>query len=1267
MSEFGNKMTELVEAIKDKNPSVSGKLTVAQMVDAVNGIVINVGDGESSGNSDVKFGYWNNEGKFQEISLANDSPTDIGDPISVDANMFITGKPFPSYDTDSANPDLSYGLTSTADEILEGFTACVNGVVITGTIPTVEASVDANTVTIPKGYISEDSDIVLPESEITESDNKVTIPVGWVAEERTYTISGESSAEGTIDWSIVTASPSSVLNGHVFYDSDGLLTSGTIETYKGPTEVTSNQTLDVAGKYMSKNILIQVSSKPDNNTPGTDTTDGTATYSDIREGVIAYAKGVRLVGTMPTVSMSVNGPTVSIGKGYTEGQTISITEAVISESANKVTVSTGYVSADKEILLKYPNSAWATATETDIRYGKTAYVNNEEITGNAIDTYVSILDDKVVVPAGFVATKIERSIPAMTIQEPVNGVLTIPEGYNAESFNVYINGVDTSSATATANRIAPGYTAYVKGEKITGNMPSSSYSYNEGVVTISEGYVGSTYTKNIPKASSPTVSGSTVTIYPGYVSTRTTRTVSQSSGLKLSGGTVSVGKGWIEYDSIKVPDATINITESNIVISSGYISSTRTFSLNSSAITDATVVSGSMKAGTIAYGNNNERIVGTMQEASLDIDGRTVRISSGYIESSDVHYVEYGKDPTILDNKVTIYGGYYNTQTVTVPTISIKEEDGTLIVPKGYNPSEYTLDISGLGRDGTATADKIRAGYVAYAKGSRLIGTMKDASISVSGDSVKVTAGYTPSKTIPIRQSSGLSVTLDGCGVTVGSGYLPSSDTYRFPRASVVPLDDGGVIVYTGMVTTPITLAGVCVDTMDGTAAASQIVSGEIAYVRGTRVLGTMPESPTATYSNGVVRVSKGYVNASYDVQIPTADRATYEGNVVTIHEGMNDSTYTLSVGTPVQSNTITPGIVDVVIPADMYTVGDQIIKGDTNLTADNIRAGVSIFDVEGSFTSDATAKAEELKSGSTAYVNGEMITGTMTSKDSQEYTPGTEDQAIAKGQYLDGDQVIKGDSNLTADNIRAGRSVFGVTGTFTNDATATAADIKEGMTAYVGGQLVTGTMQECSNSGGDGGGEKECEDIYYKYTNNELYGNYYNVIRWSKRTSASVSLVHEWTGTDESYSTTFSQYTLKSGAVTDIVKTDDCEEYECDLYFDYNYVLTGIDEDGNEIGHMAWIINAPTSATGNAYTDLPPTATLKDLAKATWSPAYGFDNCTVEITILSEDTNYAWNNTHRTEYNLSKAPDGFDPEVGGIYNKNLTAKVTLQPVGDLS
>ena len=50
----------------------------------------------------------------------------------------------------------------------------------------------------------------------------------------------------------------------------------------------------------------------------------------------------------------------------------------------------------------------------------------------------------------------------------------------------------------------------------------------------------------------------------------------------------------------------------------------------------------------------------------------------------------------------------------------------------------------------------------------------------------------------------------------------------------------------------------------------------------------------------------------------------------------------------------------------------------NTKVTPENLRAGVEAFGVQGTFTADADATAEDIANGKTAYVNGEKITGTL-------------------------------------------------------------------------------------------------------------------------------------------------------------------------------------------------------------------------------------------------------------------------------------------------
>lgn len=78
-------------------------------------------------------------------------------------------------------------------------------------------------------------------------------------------------------------------------------------------------------------------------------------------------------------------------------------------------------------------------------------------------------------------------------------------------------------------------------------------------------------------------------------------------------------------------------------------------------------------------------------------------------------------------------------------------------------------------------------------------------------------------------------------------------------------------------------------------------------------------------------------------------------------------STYIGSGVTKKSATTYTPGISDQTIASDQYLNGVQTIKGDSNLVAGNIKSGVSIFGVSGSYAgSGGSSGGLVTKSGTT-------------------------------------------------------------------------------------------------------------------------------------------------------------------------------------------------------------------------------------------------------------------------------------------------------------
>ena len=126
---------------------------------------------------------------------------------------------------------------------------------------------------------------------------------------------------------------------------------------------------------------------------------------------------------------------------------------------------------------------------------------------------------------------------------------------------------------------------------------------------------------------------------------------------------------------------------------------------------------------------------------------------------------------------------------------------------------------------------------------------------------------------------------------------------------------------------------------------------------------------------------------------------------------------------------TLTPSTADQAITAGYHDGGGKCV-GDSDLTAGNIRSGVSLFGVAGTaLTASGNALAGEVLAGRTFSNDSGAATGAMIDRGAITLTPSTADQAIAAG-YHDGGGKCVGDTDLTATNIKKGVDLFGVAGT---------------------------------------------------------------------------------------------------------------------------------------------------------------------------------------------------------------------------------------------
>ena len=164
--------------------------------------------------------------------------------------------------------------------------------------------------------------------------------------------------------------------------------------------------------------------------------------------------------------------------------------------------------------------------------------------------------------------------------------------------------------------------------------------------------------------------------------------------------------------------------------------------------------------------------------------------------------------------------------------------------------------------------------------------------------------------------------------------------------------------------------------------------------------------------TTAVASLASGYVDLSSDTV--TADKML---SPYTAHDANGDP-ITGTIPTKTRDNISASGPT-VTVPSAYYSGSYTKVVANANQATPSISVNSS-----GLITARSTQSEGYVAAGTTS------TTKQLTTKAAATITPSTTDQTIASGKYLTGAQTIKGDANLVAENIKAGVSIFGVTGT---------------------------------------------------------------------------------------------------------------------------------------------------------------------------------------------------------------------------------------------
>lgn len=272
----------------------------------------------------------------------------------------------------------------------------------------------------------------------------------------------------------------------------------------------------------------------------------------------------------------------------------------------------------------------------------------------------------------------------------------------------------------------------------------------------------------------------------------------------------------------------------------------------------------------------------------------------------------------------------------------------------------------------------------------------------------------------------------------------------------------------------------------DATLTPDRAPDGEVFYNNMGRQVGQVSEreSVSKTLDSGeTVTLEKGLYESDSVLKAKTIQEVAYDGNLTPEYAEEGKVFYNSGgrqVGeVPVQTSmnkTLSNGE-SLELPAGIYRSSSFI-------------QAVSLASV----TANASAVDSEILAGKSAYVNGELVVGTM--KDRRGYTstwcgyencemvvhPTDSSQALitipnvysSVGYYDSSSKITVNVWNAVPKNIRAGIRVGryknsgaddsnSILGTFTGDATAVASYILRGKTAGINGNMVTGTMPALS------------------------------------------------------------------------------------------------------------------------------------------------------------------------------------------------------------
>lgn len=445
------------------------------------------------------------------------------------------------------------------------------------------------------------------------------------------------------------------------------------------------------------------------------------------------------------------------------------------------------------------------------------------------------------------------------------------------------------------------------------------------------------------------------------------------------------------------------------------------------------------------------------------------------------------------EKTVTANGEYTPTSGKYFSKVKVNIDTGIAVnnqANKDVTPSTQTQTVqpdSGYTGLAQVTVNPIPSNYI-IPSGNKEI-TANGTNISVAAyDTVTVNV----SSSVNNEPSRTITPTTSKQTITPASGYsglsqvvvnaMPSG-TAGTPTATKGTVSNHSVTITPKVTNTTGYIVG---NTKTGTAvtvSASELVDGTLSVTsNGTKDVTNYASINVNIPTGAAVNNQDKTVSPNETEQTITADSGYSGLGTVTVNAISSD--YVGSGITTRSSADLTASGATVSVPAGYYSAAASkaVASGSAKTPATTITANPDIsINSSGLITATTSASKNITPTVSAGYVSsGTAGTVTVSGSDTLQlttlgaktYNVSSSNQTITSGKYLTGTQTIRAvtTSNISAANIKAGvvvkvgdsaddDRITAVTGTFTSDATASAADINSGKTAYVNGNKITGAQ----------------------------------------------------------------------------------------------------------------------------------------------------------------------------------------------------------------